>query len=304
MNLLITGAFSASEEQLNKLRSLGYSLFFQKDERGEPECDFSNIDAVVCNNIFTYHDIDKFKSLKIIQLTSAGLDRVPVEKIEKRKIVLFNARGVYSIPMAEFAVAGILNCYKHFCSFYVNQQNSDWKKDRELKELSGSTVSIVGCGSVGTECAKRLSAFGTEIFAVDVVKPENEVYNKYFEICNIKSAVSKSDIVILTLPLTPQTKGMFNKDLFSHFKKDCLFVNISRGAVVNENDLICALKEKKVGTAILDVFNCEPLPKESELWDLENVLITPHNSFVSENNNVRLFNLIFNNLKKLMKGDF
>lgn len=304
MNLLVTGAFSASEEQLNKLSSLGFSLYFQKDERGAPECDFGAIDAVICNGLFLYHSIEEFENLKFIQLTSAGLDRVPLERIKEKSIALFNARGVYSVPMAEFAVSGVLGLYKHLNRFYENQKSHEWNKDRTLRELCGETVCIIGCGSVGTECAKRFKAFGTSVIAVDIVKPQSDIYREYFEICDIKSAVSQSDIIILTLPLTSETRGMFNKELFSHFKKDCLLVNISRSAVVNENDLISALKNKTLGGAVLDVFENEPLEKTSELWDFENVIITPHNSFVSKNNNARLFTLAYKNLSEFYEENY
>lgn len=302
MKLLITGAFSATAEQLDMLSSLGFELMHQKDERGVPECDFSEADAVICNGLFLYHDISEFKKLKFIQLTSAGLDRVPLDEIRKRGITLFNARGVYSVPMAEFALAGALSIYKHLNTFSENQKAHMWQKDRELCELCGETVAIVGCGSVGTECAKRFSAFGTRVIAVDVAKPESEIYSEFYDINDIKKALEISDTVVLTLPLTDETRGMFNGEMFSHFKDGSVLVNISRGAVVNENDLIKALENGKPSGAVLDVFENEPLDESSKLWDMKNVIITPHNSFVSPKNNARLFKLAYDNLKTSMKG--
>ncbi|MGN0560779.1 MAG: hydroxyacid dehydrogenase, partial [Candidatus Fimenecus sp.] len=113
MRLLLTGAFSYSEAQLNALRALGAELVFQKDERGAPETDFAAVEAAVCNGLFLYHDIKEFKNLKCIQLTSAGLDRVPLDYIQEKGIKLCNARGVYSVPMAEWALCGVLSLYKH-----------------------------------------------------------------------------------------------------------------------------------------------------------------------------------------------
>ncbi len=302
MNLLITGAFNATDEQLNMLKNLGCSLFFQKDERGTAECDFENIDAVICNALFLYHDIAQFKRLKYIQLTSAGLDRVPLDEIKARNILLFNAKGVYSIPMAEFALAAVLSLYKHLNLFYDKQRRHIWEKDRRISELCGKTVCIIGSGSVGNECAKRFKAFGTKTVAVDIVKPKADIYDEYFEISAVRSALADSDIVISALPLTDTTREFFNRDLFALFKSEAVFVNISRGALVNENDLICALREKKIAAAVLDVFQNEPLESESALWELENVIITPHNSFVSDKNNERLFTLIYENLKKFVGG--
>lgn len=302
MKLLVTGAFNATDEQLDKLSELGYEIMRQQDERGKPECDFSDADAVICNGLFLYHDISEFKSLKVIQLTSAGLDRVPLEEIRKRNIALFNARGVYSVPMAEFALAGVLNLYKHLNSFYENQKQHLWQKDRQLSELCGKTVAIVGCGSVGTECAKRFKAFDTKIISVDVFNHCNKIYDEFCHISNIGSVLGEADIVILTLPLTDKTRGLFNGEMFSQFKDGSVLVNISRGAVVNEADLAAALKSGKLSGAVLDVFETEPLDGESPLWDMPNVIITPHNSFVSGNNGARLFALAYDNLKKSAKG--
>ena len=106
----------------------------------------------------------------------------------------------------------------------------------------------------------------------------------------------------MTLPLTDETRGMFNGEMFSHFKDGSVLVNISRGAVVNENDLIKALENGKPSGAVLDVFENEPLDESSKLWDMKNVIITPHNSFVSPKNNARLFKLAYDNLKTSMKG--
>lgn len=302
MKLLVTGAFTITAEQFDMLSSLGCEIMFQKDERGKPECDFSEADAVICNGLFLYHDISEFKNLKLIQLTSAGLDRVPIEEIKRRNIALFNARGVYSVPMAEFALSGVLSLYKHLNTFYESQKSHIWQKDRNLHELCGETVAVVGCGSVGTECAKRFSAFGTRVIAVDITKPKNEVYSDFYNIKDIKKALDIADVVVLTVPLTDETRNMFNEDMFSCFKENSVLVNISRGAVVNENDLINALESRKLSGAVLDVFENEPLDESSRLWDMNNVIITPHNSFVSSKNNARLFSLAYDNLKNSMKG--
>ena len=302
MKLLVTGAFNATDEQLDKLSALGYEIMRQQDERGKPECDFSEADAVICNGLFLYHDISEFKSLKVIQLTSAGLDRVPLDEIKKRNIALFNARGVYSVPMAEFALAGVLNLYKHLNSLYENQRQHLWQKDRQLSELCGKTVAIVGCGSVGFECAKRFKAFDTKIISVDVFNHCNKIYDEFCHISNIGSVLGEADIVILTLPLTDKTRGLFNGEMFSRFKDGSVLVNISRGAAVNEADLAAALESGKLSGAVLDVFETEPLDGESVLWNMPNVTVTPHNSFVSGNNSARLFELAYDNLKKSAKG--
>ena len=301
MKLLMTGAFNCTAEQKLNIEKLGCEVMFQQMENEPLSEEMYTADMVICNGLFLYNDLDKFKNLKFVQLTSAGLDRVPVEKMNEKGIVLHNARGVYSTPMAEWVLTGVLTLYKNTNAFYSNQQNHKWIKDRNVKELSGSTICIVGCGSVGTECAKLFKPFSNEMIAVDIVKPKSDLFDNYYTINNVTEAVKNADVVILTLPLTDETRNMFNKELLSQFKNDAIFVNISRGAVVNEVDLIDALKNGKIDGAVLDVFNTEPLDENSELWEMENVIITPHNSFVSQKNNERLFNLVYNNLNTYMK---
>lgn len=128
MKILLTGAYKYTEGQLSRLKALGADFLYVEDERKELSFDVSAVDAVVCNGLFLYNDIKKFKNLKFIQLTSAGLDRVPAEYIKSKNISLFNARGVYSVPMAEFAVLGTLLIYKKSFFFRENQKNHVWQK--------------------------------------------------------------------------------------------------------------------------------------------------------------------------------
>lgn len=301
MRLLLTGAFAFSEAQLQALRALGAELVFQKDERGAPETDFAAVDAVVCNGLFLYHEITEFKNLKFVQLTSAGLDRVPLDYIREKGVKLYNARGVYSVPMAEWALCGVLSLYKHLNAFSEKQKNHLWEKDREVRELQGDTALIVGCGSVGTACAVRFKAFGMRVIAADIVKPQSDAYDAYFPMQEIDKALEKADVIVLTLPLTEDTRGFFHGERFSHCKNGAILVNIARGAIVKEKDLTDALISGNLGGAVLDVFEDEPLPQESPLWEMENVVITPHNSFVSPKNNERLFSVMLQNIKTFLK---
>ncbi len=297
MNFLVTGALSNPCECINEIKKLNHSVLFMKNECDELPCKPTEIEGVICNALFIYHSIDEFKNLKYIQLTSAGFDRIPIDYVKQHDICLHNARGVYSIPMAEFALSGVLQLYKQTAFFARNQEKHLWIKNRDLIELNNKTISIVGFGNVGIECAKRFKAFGTTIFAVDIIKPSDEYYDKYFCIEDIKQALSISDVVVVTMPLTNKTRGLFDKDMFSNIKKGAVLVNIARGALIKEKDLICALNQEILYGAVLDVFEEEPLRSDSLLWDMDNVIITPHNSFVGENNSKRLENVILTNLK-------
>ena len=195
-----------------------------------------------------------------------------------------------------------------------------WIKNRQVRELAGSRVLIVGCGSVGTECAKRFKAFGCRITGVDRsaieagngsrikdrnhdwIKDWNDVGNlgeRFEKIYDqirppeaLDEELSAADIIILSLPLTKETRGLVDERRLSLIKG--ILVNISRGALVDRRAL-----EKWEGAAVLDVFEEEPLPPESPLWEKENMIITPHNSFVGDGNAERLKVLIMGNMRKV-----
>lgn len=295
--LLLTGAFKYSQEQLNMLESLGYEIVFVQDERKALNINVSDIDAVVCNSLFHYNDIKEFKNLRAIQLTSAGLERVPLDYINEQGIRLFNARGVYSIPMAEWAILKILEIYKNSRVFYKNQERHKWEKQRELLELTDKTAAIIGYGSVGKEIAKRLKAFGVTVISVDRQVKEDEYVNESILIDNLDLALEKSDIIILTLPLTDETKHLINEEKIKVMKDNAVLINVSRGGIIDEIALIESLNKDKFLGLALDVFEEEPL-NASPLWDCENVIITPHNSFVSDKVNERLFKLMIENLSR------
>ena len=296
MNLLVTGAFACTESDLNQLRKCGHEVIFMQQEKSPLPCDASWVEGVICNGIFLSHPIEHFTNLKFIQLTSAGFDRVPMEYVKEHNIEIHNARGVYSIPMAEFAISGILQLVKRSRFFYENQKQHIWEKSRTLGELAGKRAVIVGAGNIGSEVAKRLKAFDVTVVGIDITTDERPYFDKIELLATLDEQLKTADIVVLTLPLTDDTKGIFNKSKFDLLKYGAIFVNIARGQLVVENDLIDALNEKRLSGAVLDVFDTEPLEKTSPLWDMDNVIITPHNSFAGEGNGDRLSRLILSNI--------
>lgn len=303
MRILVTGATKFSKNQMQELENLGFDIIFIQDEREKIDFNVENIEGVICNGLFLYNDIKIFEKLKFIQLTSAGLDRVPLEYIKEHDIKLYNARGVYSIPMAEWTILKILEIYKKSKYFYENQTNKEWIKDRNILELNGKTATIVGYGSVGYEVCKRLYPFDVKINVVDIAEKNDEFINKFYYINDLKEAMKNTDILILTLPLTKETEGIIDKEKMNSMKNGSILINIARGKIIKETDLIEMLKTEKFRGVALDVFEEEPLKTENELWNMENVIITPHNCFVGENNNSRLFEVIKNNIKQYRNED-
>ena len=291
MRLLVTGAWNAAEEQLNMLRQR-HELRVQQQEAAPLVCEPDWVEGVICNGLFLHHPIEQFVNLRYIQLTSAGFDRVPMAYVREKGIEIHNARGVYSAPMAEFAVCGVLQLYKQAAFFRENQVQRRWQKHRGLRELSGKTVCMVGCGSVGSACARRFAAFDCRVIGVDLTEQPRQHFETVFEIGQLEQALTQSDVVILTLPLTEETTDLLDETRLSRIKQGAVLVNLSRGALVKTDALVSALRSGCLSGAVLDVFEEEPLPQSSPLWDLENVLITPHNSFVGEGNGERLWDVI------------
>ena len=298
MNLLITGAWSGGKENIGKLEHLGHNVLFLQQEKDELPCAYEWVEGVICNGLFLNHPIERFINLRYIQLTSAGFDRVPMDYVQEHGIEIHNARGVYSIPMAEFALCGVLQLLKKSRTFAENQKLHRWEKQRDLIELNGKTVCIVGCGSVGTECAKRFNAFGCNIIGIDIFPRVDDCYQQILPLEKLDEILPKADAVVLTLPLTEETRHLMNDNRFSKMKSGSILINIARGAVVDTNALYKALKTNLSG-AVLDVFEEEPLAESSPLWDMENVILTPHNSFVGDGNGERIDRLILENLSEL-----
>lgn len=293
MNILVTGAFQLNSGEREQLESAGHKVFIHGDERTLVDCP-ERYEAVVCNSLFLYNPIERFTSLRVIQLTRAGLDRVPLDDIRVRNIALHNAAGVYSVPMAEFAVCGILQLYKQSRFFAANQTQHKWEKHRGLLELSGKRVCILGCGDVGCEIAKRLHAFGCHITGVNRTVRELSDFDEVLPLDKLAEAASACDILVCCIALTPETRGIVSEEIFGCLYNGAMFVNVARGALADEAALTRWLQNG--GCAVLDVFEEEPLPESSPLWEMENVVLTPHNSFVGEGNRERLWETIKENL--------
>ena len=294
MNLLVTGAWSDGKNCIAELEAMGHTVIFMQYEKDELPCSYEWVEGVICNGLFLTHPIEKFTNLRYIQLTSAGFDRVDMDYVKSHGIEIHNARGVYSIPMAEFALCGVLQLYKQAAFFREDQRKHLWEKHRGLLELAGKKVLVVGCGSVGNECAKRFKAFDCKVTGVDLLPREDSLYIEMLPLDKLNNALKQADIVVLTLPLTEQTKYLIDNSKLSLMKDGATLVNIARGAIVNTDALLNHI-DRFTGV-VLDVFEEEPLNENSPLWDKQNIILTPHNSFVGEGNGERLKEIIVENL--------
>lgn len=296
MKLLVTGAWQHTRAQIDRLTAMGHTVIELPDERDALPCLPEEIEGVIGNGLFLHHPIETFTSLRYVQLTSAGYDRMDMDYAKAHGITVYNAGGVYSDPMAEYALWGVLSVYRDGRYFYERQEEHSWQKKRDLRELSGKRVTIVGCGSVGTACATRFTAMGCHVKGVDLVPREDPAYEGIYPVEALRDGLPHTDILILTLPLTPATRHLIDREALEALPRGAVIVNISRGGVMDTEALTHALREREL-SAVLDVFEEEPLPTYHPLWSLPNVIVTPHNSFVGEGNAKRLETLILRNLQ-------
>lgn len=298
MNLLITGAWQNATQNFNKLNRMGHCVKFLQWEKEPLPCTPEWVEGVICNGLFLHHDITQFPKLRYIQLTSAGFDRVNMDYVQAQGITIHNAGDTYAIPMAEHALCGVLMLYRQMPKFQENQQLKLWSKERFLPELSGKHVLILGCGAVGQACARRFAAMGCTVTGIARTSRPISGFYAVHTLASLSSLLPLADVVILALPASPDTRCLFKAETFDKLKPTAILINIARGELVDETALANALNHGQLSGAVLDVFTEEPLTQNSPLWEMPNVIITPHNSFVGDGCGERLTHEVILNLNK------
>lgn len=285
-------------KNMNRIRELGYEVLIVRENEITNSDEVNDSDILVCYNPFGRLDISKMNRLKWIQLSSAGIDQIPMNIVRDRGIKVTNNRGGYSIPIGEWIVMKILEMLKKSYSMYRNQQMKRWKMDTSLLELYGKRIGFIGTGSIAAEAAKRLQGFEAEILGVNTEGKDTLYFNKCFSTEKIDDMLGLCDIVVVTIPYTQKTHHMIDEDRFNAMKDGVFFINIARGSIIDEKALISNIKSGRIRAAALDVFEEEPLNQDNPLWGFDNVIVTPHNSWVSEGMNERRFKLIYENLRR------
>lgn len=224
--------------------------------------------------------LDSAKNLKAIATCSVGYDHVDMKECLSRNISVGYTPGVLTDATAELTIGLLLNTSRKISESMIAAKTGEWKDWKMLwmcgQGLSGSKVGILGLGRIGLAIAKRLENFDTEKIMYHNRNINTEANERGFEYVSLERLLSESDFLICTCALTSETKNFFDIEKFKQMKKNAIFINISRGTVVNQDDLVKALKENLISGAGLDVTTPEPLPIEHELFKLANCCITPH----------------------------
>ena len=302
VKLLYTGKDTNTDENMERIRKLGYNVITHKDEKIPLNEDELNCEVLVTIDALRNNPPEKFRNLKFIQARMVGTDTIDMGKLKEMGVVYCNAKGVYDIPISEFVIMRILEIGKRMRIYEKQKTERHWKKQFDLFELSGKKAAVIGTGGIGVEIAKRLSSFNVVISGFNRSEKSARYFDNIYNIKNIKSEIQRFDIVIIAAPLDNITYHLFNDSMFELMKQNSILVNGGRGAIVEEAALITALKSGKLMGAAIDVFEREPLDKSSVLWELENFYYSPHNSFGSEENEGRMFNMVFKNLENYINN--
>jgi len=241
-------------------------------------------------------------SIRWIQTWSAGVNSLPLSQLEKKDVFITSANGVHAYPISETIFALMLGLTRNIHTYVRNQQAKEWHHGSLKLEIHQKTMGIIGVGTIGKETAKIAKAFGMNVLGSRHSGKPEEYVDEMFKPDQLSTLLTKCDYVVVTLPLTKETEQLFGVKQFKQMKSSAFFINIGRGQIVVENELIEALNTGEIAGAGLDVFETEPLPPENPLWEMKNVIITPHTAGSTEHYDQRVIEDIFiPNLKSYLQ---
>ena len=220
--------------------------------------------------------------LKWVHFGVAGLEHSLFPEVIRSKAIITNASGIHAGPVSEFVMSALLYFSKRFkdCQKFMQTKNwTQWEVAKQMVQLKGKTIGIIGFGSLGKAIAKKAKTFDMKVIATRRLQKKVEhkkTVDELIPVSNLSHLLKNSDFVVIACPLTPVTKNMIGKRELSEMKSTAFIINIARGEIINEAALINALQNKTLAGAALDVFEKEPLPKESPLFALDNVFLSPH----------------------------
>ena len=306
MSQIVLLGTAFSREQILEIRAMaepaGYmvkDLKSSEDESALADCE------ILCGHC-SADQLKNANKIRWIQLTSAGVDRMADPTIYPHDdVVLTNATGVFGVSIAEHLIMGALMLLRKMPHYMARQREKAWQRAEGLRFLCGSRVTILGTGDLGGSFARYCAALGAHPAGVSRTGVQKEPFERVFPSDQIAEAVKDADIVAACLPGTRATEGIVSAEVIAAMKPGVLFLNAGRGSTVDEDALISGLRSGHIGGAVLDVFRQEPLPESSPLWEMDQVILTPHMSgsgWDTDNIN-RIFALFRDNLRRYLFGE-
>jgi phosphoglycerate dehydrogenase-like enzyme len=292
--------------------------FIYRDDYEGIEADLRDAEVVIAWSL-NGEQVKAAPHLRWIHSTAAGIHQLLIPGIVNTgRITITNARSVHGPVVAEHVLGLMFALAKRLPTALRMQQRHEWgqeamtRQEPPLRELRDATLGIVGVGSIGGQVAGIASAMGMRVIAVranpmkgvdwvaanDPLRAQHRVYAPK----DMNRMLKESDFVVISAPVTSSTTKLIDAQALAAMKKDAYLINVARGALVNETALIEALRERKIGGVALDVFEHEPLPADSPLWDMDNVIITPHQAGISHKLWERQYKLFSENLRRYEMG--
>lgn len=241
-------------------------------------------------------------TLNWIQVVRAGVDALPLRELADKGVILTNGSGANAINIAEQTLAYMLMFVRKMNLSMRQQVSKDWKKSDSYDEVYNKTVMIVGVGHIGSTIAKYAKALGMKTVGVRRSNKPAEYIDEMIPMSEMASKISDVHFVINALPDTEETLDMFDETLFKAMSKKAYYINIGRGKTTKMDDLVAALQSGEIAGAGLDVTTPEPLPEDSPLWDMKNVILTPHDAGASVRYEERAFDIFKRNLKSYVEN--
>lgn len=322
--VLITAPIEPSWlDRLQKLSStLDIHQWSSSSEEREPDDLWQQVEILYTSFATRLPPPDCAPRLRWVQLYSAGPDPLLTDPLFLSPVTFTTTSGIHAINMAEYVFAMLLAWFHELSSIFKRQQQGQWPSNTERsslfvgEELWGKTIAIVGYGSIGRQVARLAKTFGMRVLAMQrgtnhrdygfqfpgIGDPEGILPDHYYTPEQLHAMLRESDIVVVAVPLTSKTRGMFNEAAFCAMKPTAFLVNLARGHVCDEADLVRALREKQIAGAALDVFHKEPLPSNHPLWHLDNVFISPHVAGLTPHYSERAAILFEENLRRYLSG--
>ena len=289
MKILVTVPFRDTHKAMLKEAAPDAQFFFPESYLSKPngkkdeECYKSLLneaDIIIGNP--SIEEVASASVLKFVQSSNAGVEKYTQVPGFPRNVLLCSMSGAFGGIISEYVLGAVLTMYRNFPRYLEHQKERLWQDVGSEQALMGKTALILGMGDIGTNVSKRLKAFDVHTIGIRrTIAKASEWFDEVWTLDALDEQLSRADIVIGCLPKTQQTTHLLTEDRLRKMKKGGLIVNVGRGSLIVQPDLIKVLEEGYLSGAVLDVTDPEPLPKDNPLWGMKNVLITPHISGIS-----------------------
>jgi D-2-hydroxyacid dehydrogenase (NADP+) len=300
MNLLILEA--RAEDYRKPLQAKFPDVTIHAATKEEDVGDFIEKADILLGIRISDEMIKRAKKLQWIQALTTGVDYIINLPSLRKDIIITSSRGIHGPQMSEMAFLLMLALNSNFPQIVRNQDQSLWDKwPRKL--LFQKKIGILGIGVIGEEIAKKAKVFGMTVYWMDIIKRKVDAVDHFLGPEDMMQVAKEVDYLVLVAPRTPQTEGIVNAKVLAAMKPTAFLINIGRGELVVEEDLVKTMKEGKIAGAALDAFNQEPLPSSHPFWKMKNVFITPHVGGVSDIYVEQALEVFEENLRRYLKGD-